>query len=102
MLIDPPAPDFAEQVFYHEIPAGPDGLATMRLQNGARAVSVSYRVAELPWLVQWRMLGQGEYVTGLEPANVFPEGQASLAERGLVHRLAPGETLDTLLQIALD
>jgi len=102
MLIDPPAPDFAEQVFYHEIPAGPDGLATMRLQNGARAVSVSYRVAELPWLVQWRMLGQGEYVTGLEPANVYPEGQASLAERGLVRRLAPGETLETLVRIALD
>jgi hypothetical protein len=101
MTILPPTPDFAEQVFYHEIPAGSDGLATMRLRNGAREVSVSYRVAELPWLVQWRMLGQGEYVTGLEPANALPEGQATLAERGLLRRLAPGETFETFVRIAL-
>ena len=102
LRFDPPTPGFTEQCYYHEIPADADGLATMRLRNGARAVSVSYRVAELPWLIQWRMLGQGEYVTGLEPANVFPEGQASLAERGMVRHLAPGETLETLVQITFE
>ena len=100
MRFTPPAPGFAEQVFYHEIPADRDGLATLTVRNGARAVSVGYRVAELPWLIQWRMLGQGEYVTGLEPANGFPEGQARLAERGMVRRIAPGEAFETLVRIA--
>lgn len=101
MKILPPTPNFAEQVFYHEIPAGEDGIASMVLRNRKLSARVSYRVAELPWLVQWKMMGQGEYVTGLEPANCFPEGQARMAERGLLRHLAPGESFETFLQIAL-
>ena len=47
-------------------------------------LTVSYRTAELPYLAQWKMMGRGEYVMGLEPANCFPEGQENFEKRGLL------------------
>jgi hypothetical protein len=98
-----PVPGFREQVYYHALPAGPQGLATMRLANPklGLAFDVSYRTAELPYLIQWKMMGQGEYVVGLEPANCLPEGQPRNAERGLLRHLAPGEKAETFLRLSV-
>ena len=100
----PPAPDFREQVFYHDIPGDAEGIASIRLVNpGLKlALRVSYRTAELPWLVQWRMFGQGEYVCGLEPANCHPEGQPAMERKGLLRKLAPRESFTTRINIGLE
>jgi galactose mutarotase-like enzyme len=98
-----PTPGFREQVYYHALPAAADGLATVRLANRrlGLALDVSYRTAELPHLVQWKMMGEGEYVVGLEPATCYPEGRERAAERGQLRHLAPGETLQTFLRLSL-
>ncbi len=98
-----PAPGFREQVYYHAIPAAADGLATVRLANRrlGLALDVSYRTAELPHLVQWKMMGEGEYVVGLEPANCYPEGLEQAATRGQLKHLAPGETVETHLRLSV-
>ncbi|MDD4622224.1 MAG: aldose 1-epimerase family protein [Kiritimatiellae bacterium] len=98
-----PVPGFAEQVFYHDLPADNQGLAAMRVVNKRLGLQleVSYRVAELPHLVQWKMMGQGEYVMGLEPANCYPEGQSRMAERGLLRHLEPGAQTATFLRLAV-
>lgn len=102
--ITSPVPGFAEQVYYHTLPADPHGLASMRLVNPRLGIAfrVTYRVAELPYLVQWKMMGQGEYVVGLEPANCFPEGQEQIAKRGLLKTLSPGERMETFLNLAVE
>ena len=102
--IDAPAPGFTEQVYYHDLPADSQGMASIRLVNGklGLAFRVAYRVAELPRLIQWKMTGQGEYVVGLEPANCFPEGQEQNAKRGALRTLAPGEETETLLVLSAE
>jgi len=102
--ITDPVPGFAEQVYYHSLPKNRQGLASMRLVNPklGLAFNVSYRVAELPYLVQWKMMGQGEYVVGLEPANCYPEGQDKIARRGLLRQLAAGEQIETLLKLSVE
>ena len=40
---------------------------------------------------QWRMLGPGMYVTGLEPANCDLAGRAAEREAGTLQLLEPGE-----------
>jgi hypothetical protein len=99
-----PVPGFAEQVYYHTLPPNRQGLASARLANKklGLAFRVTYRVAELPHLVQWKMMGQGEYVVGLEPANCFPEGQAQNAARGALRTLAPGEKTETFLKLSVE
>jgi len=99
-----PVPGFAEQVYYHDLPADGQGMASLRLVNAklGLAFRVAYRVAELPFLIQWKMTGQGEYVVGLEPANCFPEGQEQNAQRGTLRMLAPGESVETLLRLSVE
>jgi len=102
--ISAPVPGFSEQVYYHTLPADAQGFASIRLMNPRLgfAFKVSYRTAELPYLIQWKMMGQGEYVVGLEPANCYPEGQDKVARRGLLHHLAPGATVEMLLKLSVE
>ena len=99
-----PVPGFAEQVYYHALSPDAAGMASMRLVNPrlGLAFNVSYRVRELPYLIQWKMMGQGEYVVGLEPANCFPEGQEQAKNRGLLRHLKAGEKTETLLRLSVE
>lgn len=102
--MSPPVPGFQEQVYYHTLPPDTDGLASVRLASprARLAFRVTYRVAELPYLIQWKMMGEGEYVVGLEPANCYPEGQESFARRGLLRSLQAGEKIETYLKLTVE
>lgn len=101
-----PAPDrgYAEQVLIHDQPADDDGFCTMKIVNPdfGPAVSLSYRKVELPYLNQWRMAGEGDYVLGLEPGNCYPVGQADFAKTGLLRRIEPGQCVETVVRLAVE
>lgn len=99
--MQPPTPGYQEQVFYHEIPAGPDGFAALRLRSprAGLCAEVAWRVRELPLCVQWKMMGQGEYVTGIEPANCRVGGRAAELAAGPHCVLAPGESRTFALRL---
>ncbi len=88
-----PVPGFAEQLYYHDLPADNEGMAKMTLVNPdlKLAMSVEYSKETLPFLVQWKQMGQGEYVLGLEPGNCVPENQLNNRAKNLLKMLAPGE-----------
>ena len=99
-----PEPAFSEQVFYHEIPGDENGMSSAALYNpdlGMR-LTVSCRRKELPYLIQWKQMGQGEYVLGLEPANCFPEGQAAMLKKDMLQYLQPGGRIKTLVKISIE
>jgi hypothetical protein len=97
----PPDPDYAEQVFFHQVRPGADGFATASLIN--RAIDfgayVRYRTAELPILVQWKMMGAGAYIVGLEPATNPLAPRQALRQAGLLKTLAPGEEMSFAVEI---
>ena len=98
-----PTANYVEQCFYHDIEPGADGFAHITLTNpdcGLR-LTVTYRKSELPFFTQWKMMGQQEYVMGLEPANCHPEGQAAEKEKGTLKILQPDETSELFLIITL-
>jgi hypothetical protein len=67
---EPPGEAYAEQVFFHEpLPdaSGRCAAAVVNRRLGFGAF-LRWRAAELPVLAQWKMMGAGEYVCGLEPA----------------------------------
>jgi len=97
----PPTHGFAEQVLYHDLPADADGNCAITIANpdfGAD-VRLSFRKAELPYLVQWRMPGQGEYVMGLEPGNCEPVGQPAFEKTGRLRRIEPGQVVETRVRL---
>ena len=101
--VSAPEANYSEQLFYHEIPANENGLAEIILHNPKLklAAKIEYEVAQLPYLVQWKMMGQGEYVLGLEPANCFPEGQEQMAKKGMLKILKPGEVSKSYLRFSI-
>jgi hypothetical protein len=55
---------------------------------------MSWSAATLPNLIQWKMMGAGAYVTGLEPSNCDVGGRAAEleSENGPHCVLQPGES----------
>jgi hypothetical protein len=101
MRFQKPTPGYAEQVFYHDLPADNNGWAGVHLVNRARklGVHVRFQKATLPNLVQWKMMGQGTYVLGLEPANCRVGGRSQERAHGTLQILQPGEVREFHVEI---
>ncbi|MCE5260123.1 MAG: aldose 1-epimerase family protein [Chloroflexi bacterium] len=102
-----PIDGYAEQCFYHEMRADNGGYVTVILanrgfNNGAGlGAYVKYHQAELPRFTQWKMVGAGTYVTGLEPANCGVEGRNKDRASGKLQFLQPGEQREFQLEIGV-
>ena len=96
----PPTAGTAEQCFFHDIAVDDDGMARMTLRNVDRAVQVAFRKAELPFFTQWKMMGEQDYVMGLEPANCHPDGQQAERENGTLKTLEPGGSVEHAVVIS--
>ena len=97
-----PTPGYQEQCFYHDMPADPDGFTRISMLNpGLRMnLELCYRKRELPFFVQWKQMGSGEYVMGFEPANCHVEGVNKERQKfGTLQELQPGESISTLLHL---
>jgi galactose mutarotase-like enzyme len=99
----PPTPGYAEQVFLHEPKPDAEGYGRAALVNRALGFGayVRFRLAELPHLVQWKMMGQGAYVVGLEPANCGVAGRAQARAEGTLRVLQPGGSESLVVEIGV-
>lgn len=102
-VFSPPVSGYREQVFYHTVTADADGFATAMIADGRRKLGlfVRYRKAELPRFIEWKMMGHGFYVVGMEPANCKVGGRARERAAGTLQFLSPGEERDFLVQIGV-
>jgi hypothetical protein len=100
---DPPAAEYPEQVFFHKPRVGADGYVQAAIVNRPLAFGayVRYRAAELPFLAQWKMMGRGDYVCALEPANQWETPRQKLRQEGRLKMLAPGEELHYHLEFGV-
>lgn len=103
LVMDHPQSGYAEQVFFHEMIPAKDGFVNIALVNEDLQLAgyVSYRQQELPELIQWKQMGTGTYVLGIEPANCLVMGRAAERQRGTLRMLAPGESCETVLRLGV-
>lgn len=97
-----PMADYREQVFHHGFADGSD--PTVRVTNPRLGLvfEMSFSGKTLPYLVQWKMLGQGHYVLGLEPTNTDSlGGRAAARAAGVVPLLAAGDDVAYTIRIRL-
>lgn len=102
-----PLPDYKEQVFIHELAAADDGrtgAAVVSETQGEHGLGlyVRFRQDQLPALFEWRQVGQGAYVVGVEPsnsANIL--GRAQARQEGSLPTLEPGEERRFQLEIGV-
>ena len=97
----PPTPGYSEQVFHHKPSAGINGECCIELSNPAVGLGLrwTYAQSSLPHLFQWKMMGEGAYVLGIEPANCRVGGRAVERERGALVELEPGGSREYRLAV---
>jgi hypothetical protein len=107
MLLQPPTKDYEEQVFYHILHPDQEGYVTMALVNRyfnkgeGLGVYLKYRLDQLPIMAEWKMMGEGTYVFGLNPGTNFADGRDKERAEGRLRFLTPGEVCQYELEIGV-
>ena len=102
-----PVPNYKEQVFFHDMNTDAEGNVYAAIVNrkfgreGALGVYVKFRKSELHRFIEWKMMGEGTYVVGMEPANCLVHGRAKERERGTLQFINPGETREFHVEIGV-
>ena len=100
-----PAHGYDEKVYFHDMDADSDGMVTAAIVNDGFArgngfgVYVKYNQAALPRFTEWKMLGEQDYVVGLEPCNCGVTGKKIDEDLGLLKSLKPGERCAVSLEL---
>jgi galactose mutarotase-like enzyme len=98
-----PQKGFEEQVYFHLLRSDETGNAEVTLKNSkiGIALTIKFEKSGLPWFTQWKMMGQGDYVLGLEPGNVPVKNRKALKEEGLLPVLQPGESKENNIEVSV-
>lgn len=98
---EPPTPAYEEKAYFHRLsgsPSGETGTAVVNRRLGLGAF-VRFNLNQLPLYTEWKMMGQRNYVVGMEPANCLPLGRTVEREAGRLVVLAPREEREYRLEI---
>jgi len=87
----PPTAGFQEQCYYHEFS---EKTAVIKAYNPTikRGLTLQFPTDTLPLLTEWKMMGEKDYVLGLEPCSHKLDGRKALRENNELSFLAPGES----------
>jgi hypothetical protein len=100
-----PTPKYREKCYYHEMAPADDRRGWAALVNpdidDGFGVYVKWRLDTLPLMTQWKMMGEGTYVMGLEPCNSYGIGFERQKELDVLASIDPGEHVDFYLEIGV-
>lgn len=100
-----PQAEFEEMNFLHTMAADERGFTRAALINrnlaGGLGLALRYQTASLPYLSEWKMLADVDYVVGIEPVNTRIADRATLRAEGRLPMIAPGETREMELEISV-
>lgn len=100
--ITEPINGIEEELYFHKTD-GNNGCGFAAVVNDRIEVMsyVRYSADSLPYLTEWKMMGDSDYVIGLEAGNCIPRGRKYHRENGLMKILAPGESIVNELEIGI-
>jgi hypothetical protein len=98
-----PTPGFQEQVYYHDLRADAAGRTWCLVENPRLELAVLFRwnLDALPRVSEWKQMGEGAYVLGIEPGNCRPEGRSREKALGSLEYLQPGAAKHCRLEIEI-
>lgn len=90
-MMDEPKDNEPEYVFIHDLKTDENGDTEILVINRplGLGLKISYNVKYLPYFMEWKSTGSGDYVVGLEPANSSVFGRTYHETQNSVHKLAP-------------
>lgn len=95
-----PTPNFVEQCYYHRFP-GETGKLSLFNESINKGLQISFPTKDFPLITQWKMMGERDYVLGLEPCTNTLEGRSGIREKGELEMLAPGASKTFHVKVTL-
>ena len=89
LKMEKPQCGYQEKCYYHKL----SGKPTVSVYNPdiKKGVNIKFDTKELKCFTEWKMMGEYDYVLGLEPGNCYPDGRDVMREKGLLELLEVGE-----------
>lgn len=92
-----PTPGYKERVFFHKLKHVEDSktfvaVVNKNFENKILGVLMKWDLEQMPYLTEWKMMGQSDYVLGIEPGNCYPVGRHGAERRGELQYIEPLET----------
>jgi hypothetical protein len=102
-LMHAPINSIEENVYFYKLLPTDNSSSYAALVNDKLelGVYVRFNKDQLPWLTQWKMLSEAEYVLGIEPGNCIPIGRDEQKKRGSLDYIMPGEKREFEIEIGL-
>ncbi len=99
-----PTANIQEQVYFHSVKKDSEGQSKVTLQNMKLgiAVTVLSNADQLPYLTEWKMMGMGDYVLGIEPCNVPAKNRVALKEDNILPYLKSGESITNFIEVVVE
>lgn len=88
-------PNYEEMCYYHKLVPNAKNHACAAVYNPTLELGVALDIdlKTLDHFLQWKMMGAGEYVMGLEPGNSTIDGIEDAVRNGSMKYLDPGESV---------
>ncbi len=102
LQMEKPQAGYEECCYYYDVKSR-DGISAVGIYNPdiSKGVKISYDKSKLNCFTEWKMMGRGEYVLGLEPGNCTPDGRDVIRKNGTLIELAPDEEYSCGVNISL-
>jgi galactose mutarotase-like enzyme len=98
-VVIPPQKQFAEQCYFHKF--SQPGVASLYNPDVRVGVAIHFDPKNLTHFTQWKMMGERDYVLGLEPGNCHPNGRHKMREEGTLTVLKPGESVSYVVKVEM-
>lgn len=87
LKMEKPQNGYIEKCYYHIL----SGEPTVSIYNPDinKGLKIKFDTKELPYFTEWKMMGEYEYVLGLEPGNCYPDGRNVMREKNMLEFLEP-------------
>ena len=97
MKMTAPQAGFAEQCYFHEFEQ--QGMAAIFDPTRELGLKITFDAANLDFFTEWKMMGEHDYVLGLEPGNCNPNGRDEMRKNGKLKYIQPDEDITYTVQI---
>lgn len=96
-------PAYQEMCYYQTLKPDATNHATVAVFNPAidTGIAIKIDLSTLDHLVEWKMMGAGDYVLGLEPGNTTIDGIEDAIRNGSMKYLEAGQSVEYNLEVSI-
>ena len=87
-----PTKGMDEKCYFHDFEKD-EGSAAIFNKKAGCGLKISFDTNNLKYFTEWKMMGERDYVLGLEPGNAHPDGRNKMRQENALTILKPNESI---------